>query len=133
MASSWRCSLLSLLEGAGELLSTKDKGGMFDESFIHADEVEQSFSLALFPEMCKQEHAVETKPYPLLPAGHINNSAEDIEGAPINWYNAFGNTAMEAINTPEGIIGNPKKASAEKHCLVWNVSLIASKQLSTTS
>ena len=101
-------------KGAGELLSTKDKGGMFDESFIHADEVEQSFSLALFPEMCKQEHAVETKPYPLLPAGHINNSAEDIEGAPINWYNAFGNTAMEAINTPEGIIGNPKKASAEK-------------------
>ncbi len=100
-------------KGAGKLLSTKEKGGMFDDSFIHADEVEQSFSLALFPEFCKQEYAEETTPSRLIPPGHVNNSAEDLD-APINWYNALGTTAMECIHTPEGVIGNPKKADAAK-------------------
>ena len=94
-------------------LETKDHGGPYDAPFIHADEVEQSWSLALFPEFCKQENAVTTHAYPLLPAGHINNSAETGAG-PIKWYNALGSVAMECIVQPEGVIGDAKKADAEK-------------------
>ncbi len=94
-------------------LETKDKGGPYDTPFIHADEVEQSWSLALFPEFCKQENAVATKPAPMLPPGHINNSAETAPG-PIKWYNAYGSVGMEAICTPEGVIGDATKASVDK-------------------
>lgn len=94
-------------------LATKDQGGVYDTPFVHADEVEQSFSLALFPELCRQENAVATKAAPMLPPGHINNSAENGVG-PIKWYNAFGSVGMECICTPEGVIGDPRGASAEK-------------------
>ncbi len=99
--------------GAKELLNTKDKGGPFDTPFIHADECEQSYSLALFPELCEMEYAEVTEPAPLIPSGHINNSAETGEG-PIKWYNAYGTVGMEAICTPEGCIGDPTKADPEK-------------------
>lgn len=101
----WNC--------AKEQLDIKENGGPYNTPFIHADEVEQSWSLALFPELCKQEYAVATKPAPMLPPGHINNSAERGVG-PIKWYNAFGSVGMECICTPEGIIGDPTQADAEK-------------------
>ena len=43
----------------------------------------------------------------------INNSAENGSG-PIKWYNAFGSVGMECICTPEGVIGDPRGADAEK-------------------
>lgn len=101
----WNC--------AKEQLDTIENGGPYETPFIHADEVEQSYSLALFPELCQQEYAVETKPAPMLPPGHINNSAERGTG-PIKWYNAYGSVGMECICTPEGCIGNAKLASADK-------------------
>lgn len=94
-------------------LATKAEGGVYDAPFIHADETEQSYCLSLFPELCQQERAVATQACPLLPPGHINNSAETGKG-PIKWYNAFGSVGMECICTPEGIIGDPTKARAEK-------------------
>ena len=33
---------------------------------------------------------------------------------PIKWYNEFGSCAMECIVQPEGVIGDPKRADAEK-------------------
>ncbi|VBB08218.1 creatininase/formamide hydrolase [Lucifera butyrica] len=101
----WNC--------AKEQLDVKENGGPYNTPFIHADEVEQSWSLALFPEFCKQEYAVKTKPSPMLPPGHINNSAERGVG-PIKWYNAYGSVGMECICTPEGVIGDPTQADAEK-------------------
>ncbi len=101
----WNC--------AKEELDTKENGGPYDTPFIHADEVEQSWSLALFPELCKQQYAVKTSAAPLLPAGHINNSAERGAG-PIKWYNALGSCGMECICQPEGVIGDASNADAEK-------------------
>ena len=98
---------------AKEELEIKANGGPYETPFIHADEVEQSWSLALFPELCKQENAVKTEPSPMLPPGHINNSAETGSG-PIKWYNAFGSVGMECICTPEGVIGNASLADMEK-------------------
>jgi creatinine amidohydrolase len=94
-------------------LETVANGGPYQTPFIHADEVEQSWALALFPELCKQEYAVKTKAAPLIPSGHINNSAETGSG-PIKWYNAYGTVGMEAICTPEGVIGDARLADAEK-------------------
>ncbi|MDR1612448.1 MAG: creatininase family protein [Planctomycetota bacterium] len=101
----WNC--------AREQLDVKSNGGPYNTPFVHADEVEQSWSLALFPELCKQESAVATKAAPMLPPGHINNSAERGVG-PIKWYNAYGSVGMECICTPEGVIGDPTGASAAK-------------------
>lgn len=101
----WNC--------AREQLDVMENGGPFKTPFIHADEVEQSWALSLFPELCNQSKAVETKPAPMLPPGHINNSAERGSG-PIKWYNAYGSVGMECICTPEGVIGNPKLADPEK-------------------
>lgn len=101
----WNC--------AKEQLDTKEGNGPYDTPFIHADEVEQSWALALFPELCKQHDAISTKPAPLLPPGHINNSAERGTG-PIKWYNAFGSCGMECICQPEGVIGDARLASADK-------------------
>jgi len=98
---------------AKDQLDMKKDGGPYETPFIHADEVEQSYALALFPELCKQEHAVATKAAPMLPPGHINNSAERGTG-PIKWYNAYGSVGMECICTPEGVIGDASKADAEK-------------------
>ncbi|MDR0356953.1 MAG: creatininase family protein, partial [Clostridiales Family XIII bacterium] len=94
-------------------LVTKEENGVYEKPFIHADEVEQSWSLALFPELCKQENAVAAEPSPMLPPGHINNSAESGAG-PIKWYNAFGSVGMECICSPGGVIGDPTLADAEK-------------------
>jgi creatinine amidohydrolase/Fe(II)-dependent formamide hydrolase-like protein len=101
----WNC--------AKEQLDMVQNGGPYQTPFIHADEVEQSWSLALFPELCNQVDAVATKPAPMLPPGHINNSAERGVG-PIKWYNAYGSVGMECICTPEGVIGDATLADAEK-------------------
>ena len=101
----WNC--------AREQLDCADRGGPYQTPFIHADEVEQSWSLALFPELCDQANAVAAKPAPMLPPGHINNSAERGNG-PIKWYNAYGSVGMECICTPEGVIGDARLADAEK-------------------
>ena len=92
---------------------TKDKGGPYEDPFVHADEVEQSWCLELFPEFIHMEDAIKVEKAPLLPAGHINTSAEDGAG-PIKWYNALGSCGMECICQPQGIIGDASLADAEK-------------------
>lgn len=95
-------------------LGTKARGGVYEKNLTHACEVEQSWSLNLFPELCQHENAVETQGTSLFPPGHIDFADELGTNGPIKWYNAYGNCGMEVICTPEGIIGNPKLASAEK-------------------
>lgn len=99
-----------------ELASKNDEGfdGVYDSHLTHACEVEQSWSMCMFPDLCRPEDAVETKGTPLFPAGHIDFADELGTNGPIKWYNALGNCGMEVICTPEGVIGNPKKASVEK-------------------
>lgn len=47
----WNC--------AGDQMYTKDKGGPYDTPFVHADEVEQSWCLELFPEFIHMEDAIK--------------------------------------------------------------------------
>jgi len=93
----------------------KDKahGGPFETPFIHADEVETSFSLALFPEMIKMETAVDTKPKGYLPEKHIDK-AGCLYQRPVRWYDHVGGGPIEVIAYPEGVVGKATLAKAEK-------------------
>jgi len=92
---------------------TKAEGGPYETNFIHADEVETSWSLALFPEFIKMEDAVDTTPRGYLPDGHIDK-AGNLLHRPICWYGQVGCGPMEIAATPEGCVGKATLADAEK-------------------
>jgi len=95
-------------------LRDKAHGGPFETPFIHADECETSFSMALFPEMVNQKLAVATKPMKIFPEGHINKSGSAYEDLPIDFWLQVGASAIEAVSTPEGVVGDATLADPEK-------------------
>jgi creatinine amidohydrolase/Fe(II)-dependent formamide hydrolase-like protein len=96
-----------------EHIRDKAHGGPFDTPFVHADECETSFSMALFPEMIKMEHAVDTKGISLMPPGHIDGSGSAYD-RPIPFWQHIGACAIEPIATPEGVVGTATLADPEK-------------------
>ncbi|PLV57326.1 3-dehydro-scyllo-inosose hydrolase [Thermotoga sp. SG1] len=92
---------------------TKEEGGPYETPFIHADEVETSWSLALFPELMHQEWAVDTEPKGFLPEGHIDK-AGNLLHRPIAWYGHVGGGPIEVVAYPEGVVGKATLASEEK-------------------
>lgn len=96
-----------------EYLKTKKNGGPYETQFIHADEVETSWSLALFPEMINMKYAVDTKPRGYLPEGHIDKAGNLLQ-RPINWYGQVGCGPLEIVAYPEGVVGKATLAQAEK-------------------
>jgi hypothetical protein len=90
-------------------------GGPFETPFIHADEVETSYSLALFPELMKMEDAVDADVYGFLPnhGRHIDKAANAYQ-RPIAWYGQMGASAMEIYAYPKGVVGKATLAKAEK-------------------
>ncbi len=92
---------------------TKEEGGPYETPFIHADEVESSWSLALFPEFMHQEWAVDTQPRGYLPEGHIDK-AGNLLHRPIAWYGHVGGGPIEVKAYPEGVVGKATLADAEK-------------------
>ncbi len=93
----------------------KSEGGPWETNFIHADEVETSWSLALFPEFIKMQDVVDTNPYSLLQndANHIDK-AGNLLHKPIAWYGQVGARPIEIRATPEGVVGKASLAKAEK-------------------
>ncbi len=94
-------------------LKTKEEGGPYETPFIHADEVETSWSLALFPEMFDMSKAVDTEPKGFLPEGHIDK-AGNLLNRPIAWYGHVGGGPIEVSAYPEGVVGKATLADAEK-------------------
>jgi len=92
---------------------TKEEGGPYETHFIHADEVETSWTLALLPEMVKMEDAVDTQPRGYLPEGHIDK-AGNLLHRPICWYGQVGCGPIEVFAYPEGCVGKATLAAAEK-------------------
>lgn len=91
----------------------KEHGGPFETPFVHADECETSFSLALFPEMIKMEDAVDTKGETYIKEGIVDKSGLAY-GYPMRFYDHIGLSGIEVVCTPEGVVGKSKLASAEK-------------------
>lgn len=96
-----------------EHFKTKAEGGVYETDFIHSDEVETSWSLALFPELINMEHSVDTKPRGYLPEGHIDK-AGNLLHRPIAWYGHVGCGPIEIFAYPEGVVGKATLGSAEK-------------------
>ena len=96
-----------------EHIRDKAHGGPFETPFIHADECETSFSLALFPEMVRMEDAVDTKVQSLMPPGHIDMSGSAYN-LPIPFWQIVGGSTIEVVATPEGVVGSATLADADK-------------------
>lgn len=98
-----------------EHLRDKAHGGVFETPFIHADEVETSYSMALFPELINQQYAEKTNPIKIFPEGHINKSGSVYKDElPIDFWLHVGGSAIEVVSTPEGIVGDATLADPEK-------------------
>lgn len=96
-----------------DYLKDKAHGGPFETPFQHACEVEASYSLALFPELMEMERVVDTKPEGFLPPGHVDKGGE-VYHAPIKGHEHVGLGGIEVVVYPEGVIGRPSLASADK-------------------
>ena len=94
-------------------IKDKEHGGPFETPFVHADEAETSYSLALFPEFINMEDAVDTEFHGFLPPGHVDSAANAYQRA-IPWYAHTGLGTIEIIGNPEGVVGKAKLADVEK-------------------
>ncbi len=98
---------------SGQAMMDKEHGGPFETPFRHGDEAENSVCLALFPEMIQMEHAVDTECWGFLPPGHIDKGG-DIYGLPMAGQSQIGGGGVEFAIYPEGVLGKPSLAKAEK-------------------
>lgn len=96
-----------------EHIRDKAHGGPFETPFVHGDEVETSFSMALFPEMIHMEDAVDTKGQSLFPPGHIDLSGSAYN-LPIPFWQHVGASTIEPVATPEGVVGSATLADPAK-------------------
>lgn len=96
-----------------ELLKDKAHGGPFDTPFIHADEAETSMCLNLIPDLMDMPSAEDNVPRGYMPDGHTDK-AGNVYNMPIKWYGQAGLGPIEIAAYPEGCVGYPTKATAEK-------------------
>lgn len=94
-------------------LKDKANGGPFETKFRHADEVEASYSLALFPEMNQKEDMEDSTPKGFMADGHIDKGG-DVYQLPIPGHAQIGWGGLEVVMYPEGVIGKPSLAEAAK-------------------
>lgn len=96
-----------------EFFRTRERGGGWDTDFVHADESETALGLLLFPEMVDMAAAVDTEAKAYLPDGHFDKSVDPF-GRPSRWSEGEGHFAIEISATPEGVVGKPTRATAQK-------------------
>jgi len=96
----------------GSTLMDKKHGGPYERPFQHACGAEQSISMALFPEFCRQDKAEDTDVKGVLPPGHVDRGG-DIYGYPLPGHCAVGHAGIEVVTTPQGVLGHAKEANAE--------------------
>jgi len=94
-------------------LRDKAHGGPWETAFRHADEVEASFAMALFPEMNRKEDFEDTTPKGFLPHGHIDLGG-DVYQWPVPGHCAMGVGLLEIKGYPEGVVGAPSLADPKK-------------------
>ncbi len=105
-AFDWCCAV-------AEFFRTADRGGPFEDDFIHADEAETSLALLLAPETVDMSRAVDTEVPGYLPDGHFNKSAGQ-RSRPNLWWSVRNNVPLEVRATPVGVVGRATLASADK-------------------
>ncbi|MEM3658524.1 MAG: 3-dehydro-scyllo-inosose hydrolase [Candidatus Hadarchaeum sp.] len=97
-----------------EFFYPKGQPDSLETHFIHADEAETSIALLLFPkDMVDMSLTVRTESEQFLPGGHFDTSVDSLR-RPHRWSEGEGHAAIELAATPEGVVGDPTKASAGK-------------------
>lgn len=91
----------------------EDHADSMDTTFVHADEAETSCAKLLFPDMIDMDAAQEAWPTGYLFKDHYDNSVDSMR-RPARWSEGEGHAAIERRGTPEGVVGNPKLATARK-------------------
>ncbi len=90
------------------------KSDHIETPFVHADEAETSVALLLFPQgMVDMQYAQDTQPQGFLPTGHFDNSVDTFH-RPHRWSEGEGHAPIEIAATPEGVVGRPSRAGAQK-------------------
>jgi creatinine amidohydrolase/Fe(II)-dependent formamide hydrolase-like protein len=99
-----------------EYLLAKDQGGPYETNFIHADEVETSWSLTLFPELMDMSQVVDTEPTSFLgdKMGKHVDKAGNLLHRPVNWYGQVGLGPIEVAAYKPGVVGKASLADVEK-------------------
>jgi creatinine amidohydrolase len=90
-----------------------DREDSLETHFIHADESETSVALLLFKDMIDMSKVQDTTPKGFLPDEHFDKSVEPYR-RPNRWSEGEGHAAIERAATPEGIVGKPSIATADK-------------------
>ena len=96
-----------------EFFRTKERGGDWDDNFVHADEAETSVMLLLEPEYVEMALAEETEVKGYLPEGHFDKAVEPF-ARPSKWSEGQGHFPTELGSIPEGVVGRPNIAKAQK-------------------
>jgi len=96
-----------------EFFTPTDKKDSLETDFIHADEAETSVAKLLFPEMIDMSVVQDAEGESFLPEGHFDVSVEPFR-RPHRWSEGEGHFAIERYATPEGVVGKPSLATAEK-------------------
>lgn len=96
-----------------EFFRTKDRGGSWDDDFVHADEAETSVMLLLAPEYVEMHYAEETKVEGFLPDGHFDKAVDPF-ARPSKWSEGQGHFPIELASVPEGVVGRPTIGDAPK-------------------
>lgn len=90
-----------------------DRDDSLETHFIHADESETSAALLMFKDMVDMSVVQDAEGEGFLPDGHFDKSVDPFR-RPHRWSEGEGHAAIERAATPEGVVGKPSLATAEK-------------------
>ena len=96
-----------------EFFHPTDKEGSLETNFVHADESETSVGMLMFKDMIDMSVVQDAEGEGFLPDGHFDKSVEPFR-RPHRWSEGEGHAAIERAATPEGVVGKPSLATAEK-------------------
>ena len=96
-----------------EFFRTKDRGGDWDDNFVHADEAETSVMLLLEPDYVEMNYAEETVVEGYLADGHFDKAVDPF-ARPSKWSEGQGHFPTEMGSIPEGVVGRPTIGTAQK-------------------
>ncbi|MGQ9627461.1 MAG: 3-dehydro-scyllo-inosose hydrolase [Anaerolineae bacterium] len=99
-----------------DYFKTEKEGGPYETNFIHADEVETSWALALFPEYIDMSVVEDTEPTSFLgeKGGKHVDKAGNLLRKPIAWYGQVGLGPIEVAAYKPGVVGKASLADPEK-------------------
>ena len=96
-----------------EFFYPTNRKNSLETNFIHADEAETAVALLMFKEMIDMSAVQDADGKALLPDGHMDKSVDPYR-RPCRWSEGEGHAAIERAATPEGVVGKPSQATAEK-------------------